>query len=286
MIQVATHRPLLLILAVAAICPAVTAAGPEDVNVTLRSSQWPQNPPGPYAWANLEIRNNSELPFNRAQLRWDQGGPTYRIAMTVAPRSTANQQLLLPAAWAQQSFTVTLTASDGRQQEHAAVLAWPEDVRADAPFIDQQVYDPYESDLPRWPESLRSQLLAAFALAGLALAGSIFLSRARTRIALAAAVLVGLSLYLGLGLLRRDDIQSPVVVRQAEYEDFRGRKRRIVILTTRRSSTFSRGELLLPLYRNFGQVRQDRTVIDWPAGVSVPIQPDQLRIFQQVNPPD
>jgi hypothetical protein len=252
--------------------------------VTLRASDWPAPPPGPYAWANLTVANASDQPIRQALLRWDQGGPLYRVPLTVAPGGKQHVQLLLPAAWAQQQFLVRLAGPESPGRPVPVPLAWPEDVRGLETLPNEQAYDPYQGDLPGWSQNLRRRVWIGMALAALAVLAAQSAPRKWLRLVGTMTATAGLCLYLGLAVLRAPAVAEPTVLRPGVWEAFDGTKRPIVVLTTRRSAEYRADRLLLPLYRNFGQLRDDQTVIDWPAQTTLPIQPDQLRIFQTVQP--
>ncbi len=273
-------RPAALVGTLLLLTPSAAGQG----QVTLRASDWPDPPPGPYAWANLTVANRTDQPIRQAQLRWDQGGPLYRIALTVAPGGTEHVQLLLPAAWAEQQFTVRLAGPGPLGDPIPVQLSWPEQVRGFETFPNEQAYDPYQGDLPSWDAALRRRIWIGMALAALAVLAARLAPAKGLRWAGTLTALAGLCLYLGLAVLRAPAVAEPTVLREGLWEAFDGTQRPIAVLTTRRSAVHRADRLLLPLYRNFGQIRDDQTVIDWPRRTVVPIEPDQVRIFQLVDP--
>ena len=255
---------------------AAAAAPPPEVAFALKPADRP-SPPGNLRWARLEVTNNSSQALTQAEVRWAEGGPLYRLPLAVAPQATGQAELLVPAAWAQQRYDVALRAGPRQIAGGSAVLSWPEAALPDEPFPDDLAFRPYEADLLLWPGALKRSLFAAAALAFLAAAGSTLVRRRWLRMVLLTATAAGLGLFFAL----RAGREPTVFVRSGVYEGWTGVQRPITVVTARRSGTWrSDAWQRIPLYASFGQVRDDRTTIDWGRAIETPLDPSRVRIFQ------
>jgi hypothetical protein len=156
-------------------------------------------------------------------------------------------------------------------------IVWA-DTQALEPFPDARVYDPFEQDAADWPPRLKRNLfllLAVGALAGI----SVTLLRSRpVRLAAVAVIVAGVS--TGAFLLLR---QVPLTVHRNFSVDAYGADLDLHVITARRSTVWTGGDVYVPRYRNFGQIIEDRTRIHVGRDIRVPLNAGDLRVLQRIN---
>ncbi len=266
--------PVLLILLLPH-CPSAWA----QVVLELSPGPGSQYPPGPYRPVVVKASAQGSSRLESVQLRWDEGGPTYIIDLLAAPGTSQSARILLPAARARQRYNVQLEGRNIPDPHREVELVWGARVALE-PFPDPKVYDPFQQDLPRWPISLRHHLLWLSGLAILAGAGICLVKTPWRRLILAAVLTAGVSTGLWLLLRPVPSLTHRVFPTRVGAEEVP-----LHVLTARRPGTWTfQSDNYLPRYRNFGQILRDRSVIHAGRYTQVPLEPETLRIFQQVGP--
>ena len=268
-------------LIAAGLVPAAIAAA--DVTLTLTPQDKARPGDSPWQTARLTIRNDTDRLIRAVSLRWEAGGPVLLLPVPVAPGTTYDGlPIALPALSQHQRYTVRLLQADrldaAAVAEQAAEITWdPRQVEQTADVVfDPMACADWSEALPRWPGPLL-RLLFGLAVLGSVLAGATMLvRRPGLRIAMAAAAVCGTAAAVGLVAARHEAL----LVRYAGQPEGS-----LVVLTCRRTSTWTAPGDWVPVYRNAAQMASDTTVLSATHGAKVTISPRQVRLFRRRGRP-
>jgi hypothetical protein len=229
--------------------------------------------------ARLRVRATAPSRLRSIRLRWLEGGPTYVIDLPLAPDSSQDRNFLLPAAWSRQTYQADLIGSEIPDPQRQVELIWGAR-QALEPFPDAGVYDPFQQDQPRWPARLRRNLFL-LGVGALVLGAAALLPRSRPGrlgILVLALATTGVGGWLALRGVA-------TVTHRTFSRRLGGQEVRLEVLTALRPGTWeSVDDGLVPRYQNFEQILTDAAQIHLGREVRVPLEPDDLRIFQRVEP--
>ncbi|HDZ20024.1 hypothetical protein LCGC14_0335440 [marine sediment metagenome] len=258
------------LLAAAAHCSAAPAQ--QQVTVTLSPADDAADD-APYRRAILMIHNHSPAAIASATIRWQLGGPTFVHPITVAPGSAASLPVVLPAVAIRQTYLIELTTGDARTDEPLRATAdiyWPERLVNPAAFIDPAAYEPYQSDRPLWPASIRRRVM----LIGLALlvvmTGALLIRRPTVRLAAIMGV-VAISLIAALVFMHAQQIVLPRISDDGQF----------LILTARRTATWTSARTdLTPIYIDRAQMVEDTLIVS-PDSISLTLRPGRIQLLRR-----
>ncbi len=167
------------------------------VRATLEVADRQEDALGDYRLAKLTVTNSADSAVAAVELRASGGGPTVRYPMTVAPGSTGEQDVALPAMSPVQEYVIVAIGPEGNELGRtSAAITWPEELLAADAFVDD-AFKAWADDIARWPESVRRRYLLMAALFATVAAACLLIPWPALR---GAAVVgwVGVSLLLGV----------------------------------------------------------------------------------------
>jgi hypothetical protein len=267
-------KPLILAL--------LTAAGVARGFASLDPGE-PDPSAWPFAAGELTVHNPSETPVASVALRWKRGGPTMVRPARLAPGEQKTLPVMLPAVWAEQTYTVRLR--DPRAEMVAAgetTIGWPlERVRSEA-FIDPETWQRWDPPAPAWSGATRRGALVAAGLVALAAAGTLLVRRPGLRLGLLLAVLAGGC--AAMALLRPEPVDrwTPPVTGPAED----GAPALLAVAARRTTGCELSEGLLAPVYFSRRELAGDEMVMDVATGrARVKMHAGQVRLFRRVGGP-
>lgn len=262
----------------------------------------------PYCPAQMTIQNDSEQVIRAVALRWRGTGPTLLHDVTIPPRTRHVMTVLLPAVEVQQTYQVRLLAGGALESpaiaELRASVSWPpEDVQeSDAGFFNAPLCRAWESRLPTWPASLLRNVFLAAVLTCLACGGVAFVGRSRLRTAmilLIAAVSTGATWLIvsgekvlfeqvvdtwaspGAGSPDASAVSTAPRTTQAAPP---ARSKSLWVISCRRTVEWTRPDTTLcPVYQDRRQMLEDNLVVRWDKGLTVRLNPEEVRIFRPMR---
>ena len=166
-----------------------------------------------------------------------------------------------------------MTTGDARTDEPlgaAADIYWPERLVNTATFIDPAVYEPYQSDRPLWPASIRRRVMLIGLAIFVVMAGALLIRRPTVRLA---AIMGGVvvSLIAALVFMQAQQIVLPRISDDGQF----------LILTARRTATWTSARTdLTPVYVDRAQMVEDALIVR-PDGISVTLQPGRIQLLRR-----
>lgn len=256
---------------------SAAAAARADVSVSLAPLAVQDETTYPYRSAEATIRNDSQSVIRAVGLRWRHGGPTMTYATAVAPGTECNLTVMLPAIRAAQTYEVRLLGAEAPDSPVVATteahISWEHELVTAEAFMDPAACEPWEYDLPRWPENLLRNIFLTAALSFIAAAASLFINRAGIRL-VALVLVVGASAATFRILLGP---QQVVICRSADAGS-------LIVLTTHRTAEWKSEDWgISPVYFANWQMAEDSTVIRPGRDVSVKLRPSDVRIFRRTG---
>lgn len=269
------------LIAAAGLVPAAVAAA--DVTVALAPQDKARPEDFPWQTARLTIRNDTGRLIRAVSLRWKAGGPLLLLPVPVAPGTVYDGlPVALPALSQHQRYTVRLLQADRLDApavaERPADVTWePRQVEQTADVIfDPMAYADWAEALPRWPGPLLRLLFGLLVLGSVLAGAALLVRRPGLRIAMAAAAACGTAAAVGLVVAR----QEPLLVRYAGQPEGS-----LVVLTCRRTGTWTAPGAWVPLYRDAAQMASDTTVLSATHGAEVTVSPGQARLLRRRGRP-
>ena len=276
-----TRLAIILSLALSA-SPAMAIGVAMSVAPAQQAEAWPLRT------VRLEIVNDSSAEIADVSLRLREGGPLLRAQVTVAPKSTQEVLVNLPAISAEQTYEISLMESHGGPAQVvapgspgpdvrtiSASIQWPmewiESTRA--AMIDPDAYHQIEGKYTtQWPSALRRSVLVTAILGCLAAGACLLVRRAGFRAVSLAVVFAGITLAM-LWQIQQAQAQSLTVDQTAAGG---------LLVTSSRTTAWSDGGAVYPVYRNLSQMLQDVTTgisFGQHRGLSTVVVPEQPRLF-------
>ncbi len=261
-----------------------------DVSVTLTPAEEQDPTRYPYRKAELTISNDTDRRVDISQLRWKQGGPTIQFPRAnIPPHTEWKIALELPAISLIQIYDLKLLPAgrpDGTVFTVAAEIDWPVKLLTTGEFIDPPAYEPYEGDLPRWPNELRKKTFLLLLVSSVLLCGVLFIRRGMVRLVLLLVIAGSAAVAIGMVL-------SPSSVVVEEIDD-------LLVLRSRRTGSviITPGEVIAPGDRRFPvknyypvpvyispwQMWEDDSIIHTgEPEVHLTLRPDEIRLFRRLG---
>ncbi len=281
------HLPLNLLPALLTLFALPASALPGNVSVTLTPAEEQDPARYPYRRAELTINNDTDRRIDACQLRWRQGGPTIQFPrIHIPPNSEWKIALELPAISLIQTYDLELLPagrSDCPAFSAAAEINWPVKLLTTGEFIDPAAYEPYEGDLPQWPNDLRRKAFLLLLVSSVLLCGLLFIRRGMVRLVLLLVIAGAASVAIGMVL-------SPSSVVVEEIDDLlvlRSRRKARVIITPR--EVIAPGDQRFPIenyypvpvYMAPWQMGEDNSIIyTGGSNVHLTLRPDEVRLFR------
>ena len=257
-----------------------------NVSVTLIPAEEQDPARYPYRSAELTIKNDTDQRIDCSKLQWRQGGPTIQFPrVNIPPNTEWKTALELPAISLLQTYDLEFLSAD---QPDGPVIAatveidWPVKLLTTEAFIDPPAYEPYEGDLPQWPDKLRKKTFLLLLISSVLLCGVLFIRRGKVRLVLllviAGSVVVAVWMLLSGSSVVVEEVDDLLVLRS--------RRTARVIITPR--EVIAPGERRIPVenyypvpvYMAQWQMGEDNSIthIGEP-NVHLKLRPDEVRLF-------
>lgn len=261
-----------VVLVVSILC---TAAARAEVGVSLKVLAEQPGRMFPYRQAELTVENDIGSVVQAVSLQRLGGGPTFVFPVTVAPGTTLDVEVFLPAVRTEQEYVVRLLAGEDADApvlaSARASIAWPIELLTTDEFLAPRAYRPYEDDPPAWAGELLRNVFLALAIFSLLLAGTLLLRRPTVRLLVAAVIVAAAA-----GGVRRITASAPLVrvLRSGEH----------TAVACRRTATWRDGSAsLAPIYYSESQMQRDNLVVHARLGLRVTIRPGEVRLFRRAG---
>jgi hypothetical protein len=255
--------------------PTATAPAPAGVALTLAPAGAPANGFVPARLNVADPQGRLGGVVRGVAVRPEAGGPTILCPASIAPKTVQDLPVLLPVISAQQAFLVRLLpATDAAAKPlHEAIV--PLEVtdlnavdRSRNALIDPDAYQGRLEDMPHWPPALLRTVFLAAVLAGVALAGALFIRPPAIRLLAAAAVVAAASFVLDHVLGDCPD----VLVRPVGP---------VTVVTCRRTVAWSHAADMLPVYWNQRTMQRDDLILRPEGELTVTLHPEDVRVFRR-----
>lgn len=236
-----------------------------------------QEPNSPLRRATLAVRNDTQQTVRAIRLQSGFGGPAVVVSAVVAPGSSGDFTVQLPALAPQQTYDVALlTAADPDAPAAAAIKAriqWPAELVNDGYFRDRRYQQvAYEEVL--WSASQKRLAILIALLGCLAMAGAMLAPKGWLR-AGAVVVLAAATTAVAAWVITA----WPLVAIQHATVHRGDSLQRIQIVAARRTTVWTAPNCV-PLYLTDYQMQTDRSVI-FDGKLILPLQPGEVRLVQR-----
>jgi hypothetical protein len=284
---------LIRLLVITLVLAAAAADAGGELTVSAEPAQRQDESLLPYLGAELTIDNSDGSVgqvIRAVSIRCADGGATLRYAAAIAPRTRQTLRVRLPAVSVRQEVDVRLMAGPeadaGELAWRKVVVRWPEELlaRAGPGLIDPAAYQAWERQhsLPRWPEALKRNIFLTLVVAAVAATATLLIGRSWLRLAgialvVAAAAAMQLALVSGVEKVSVGDFQYERLAATTQPV----RERMLAVTCLRSADWHWPDAALAPVYRSVEQMAADTMVVNVGQGISVALQPDDVRLFRR-----